>query len=99
MQRGKCDPWTYFLHKMRCLIKPTSISVHRADGRMPRSEKLGIKAKLPLQGLAAEVGHGSEGQAGIPSGWCLLLPHGVRLRGRVSSTQAPFSVLSDVTHC
>ena len=30
-KRGKCDPWTYFFHKMRCLIKPTSIWVHRAD--------------------------------------------------------------------
>lgn len=31
--RGKCDPWIYFSHKMRCLIKPTSIWVLRADSR------------------------------------------------------------------
>lgn len=31
--RGKCDPWIYFSHKMRCLIKPTSIWVLRADRR------------------------------------------------------------------
>lgn len=65
---------------------------------MPTFEKCGVRAKLPLQGLAAEVEHGSDGQAGTPSGWCLLSAHGVRLRGRLSSTQDPFPVLSDVTH-
>lgn len=32
-KRGKCDPWTYFSYKMRCLIKPTSIWTHRDDKR------------------------------------------------------------------
>lgn len=32
-RRGKHDPWTYSSHRMRCLIKPTSIWAHRADRR------------------------------------------------------------------
>lgn len=51
------------------------------------------------RGLAAELGHGSEGQAGKPSRRSLPSPRGIRLQGRLLSTQAPFPVLSDVTHC
>lgn len=35
-RRGKRDPWTYSSHRMRCLIKPTSIWAHRADKRGER---------------------------------------------------------------
>lgn len=66
---------------------------------MLRPEKCGVKANLLPQGLAAEVRHSSEGQAGSTPRNSLPPPQGVKLRGRLSSDSDLLPLLWDVTHC
>lgn len=44
-RRGKRDPWTFSSHRMRCLIKPTSIWAHRADKRGERRGPRSVESR------------------------------------------------------
>lgn len=81
-RRGKCDPWTYFSYKTRCLIKPTSFWAHRADRRGEHgAREVWSQGYPPAAGAGWRSGRGSEGQAGAPPASACLLPAGSGCRG------------------
>lgn len=89
-RRGKCDPWTSFSHKMRCFIEPTSIWAHKAD---KRGERWGLRS-VESRPTSRCRGWQQEWARLRGAGWGISEssrppPHGVRLRGRLSSDSGP----------